>query len=197
MGEQPCRYCGLPAGARRASDKDTTLVFCCLGCRIAAGIMGCDDEQVNRWALTKLGLAIFFTMNVMVFTLVLWTWNVHELPIDSRVHAFREILRYACLLFSAPVLVLLGGPLVESTVDALRFRQFTADVLLLIGVCAAFFYSVASLLLGYPDVYFEVSCMILVAVTLGKWLEATAKYKVNRSMRSLRQILPDTVRRMS
>lgn len=194
----PCSYCGLPAGPRnRLAEEDDTEVFCCLGCRIAAGILSHDDESGNRWALTRLGLAIFFTMNVMVFTMVLWTWNVHELPEDSNIVAFREVLRYACLLFSAPVLLLLGGPLVESSLDAWQQRRFTTDVLLLMGVVAAYGYSVYSLMTGLPDVYFEVACMIMVAVTFGKWLEATARFRVTQALRSLRQLLPETVRVMS
>ena len=198
----PCSYCGLPtpvsAGVLRESTEHGLPIYCCLGCRIASGIVQGDDPAAgNRRELTRLGLAIFFTMNVMVFTLVLWTWNVRELADDSAANAFREILRYACLLFSAPVLILLGGPLVEASFDAWSQRRFTTDVLLLLGVCAAFFYSTASLLLGFPDVYFEVGCMILVAVTLGKWLEATAKLKATHALRSLRQLLPDVVRRVS
>lgn len=198
----PCSYCGLPTHSSANDDNDTDApnehpVYCCLGCRIAHGIVQGDDPTIgNRRALTRLGMAIFFTMNVMVFTLVLWTWNVRELSDESTVRVFHEILRYACLLFATPVLILLGGPLVEASLDALQQRRFTTDVLLLIGVCAAFGYSITSLLLGLPDVYFEVACMILVAVTLGKWLEATAKLKATQALRSLRQLLPATVRRV-
>ena len=38
--------------------------------------------------------------------------------------------------------------------------------------------------------------MILVAVTLGRWLEATGKHKASQSLQSLQQLLPDTVRRI-
>ena len=142
-------------------------------------------------------MAIFFTMNVMVFTLVLWTWNLHNISPDPRIQVFQSILRYACLLFSGPVLVLLGGPLLESCVEACRQKRFTTDWLLLIGVFASFGYSVMALILDSPEVYFEVCCMILVAVTLGKWLEGTAKQKATSAIRSLRDLLPTTVRVLS
>ena len=58
--------------------------------------------------LTRLGLAIFFSMNVMVFTMALWTWDAYPLPPGSNVASLRELFRYACLLFAAPVLLLLG-----------------------------------------------------------------------------------------
>lgn len=208
MTTQPCTYCGLPtktgdtvdsavsstAAAVPNSVADAAPVYCCLGCRIAAGITSHDSE--SEWTVTRLGMAIFFTMNVMVFTLVLWTWNVHDIEPDSRILAFRGILRYACLLFSTPVLILLGGPLIESSWHACRERRLTTDVLLLLGVAAAFGYSIAALALDSGDVYFEVCCMILVAVTLGKWLEGTAKQKATNAIRSLRDLLPKSVRRL-
>lgn len=190
MPNQSCSYCGLPTPVRQTDSE--TPVYCCLGCRIAAGII--NDDRQSEWTVTRLGMAIFFTMNVMVFTLVLWTWNVHEIDPDARILAFRGILRYACLLFSTPVLILLGGPLVESTAAALRERRLTTDVLLLLGVAAAFGYSIAALYYDSPDVYFEVCCMILVAVTLGKWLEGTAKQKATNAIRSLCELLPTTAR---
>ena len=196
---QPCAYCGLPTPAPQAGQGDSggsdrDLVYCCLGCRIAHSIVQTDDASDSRWAITRLGMAIFFTMNVMVFTMVLWSWNVYEVKDVGGVSAFREIFRYACMLFASPVLILLGGPLLESSFDAWRRRQFTTDVLLLLGVVASYGYSVAALLTNGPHVYFEVCCMILVAVTLGKWLEGTAKQRANQAIRSLRKLLPATVR---
>ena len=79
LDTRSCSYCGLPTLTPSKPDPGDQ-VFCCLGCRIASGIMGNDEEAHPGWAATRLGLAIFFTMNVMVFTMVLWTWNVHELP---------------------------------------------------------------------------------------------------------------------
>ncbi len=211
MKIEPCAYCGLPTvvpAARIAAEasKDNATangdsrregVFCCLGCRIADGITSSDGADESRWAITRLGIAIFFSMNVMVFTLVLWTWNIHEVETSQQVVAFRTVLRYACLLFSAPVLILLGGPLLQAAVESIQRREFTTDILLLLGVVASFGYSVAALLTEAADVYFEVCCMILVAVTLGKWLEGTAKQRATKAIRSLRRLLPDTVRRLT
>ena len=196
----PCAYCGLPTFQRADKHKGTEpeKLYCCLGCRIAAGLMQSDEpSDSSRSALTRLALAIFFTMNVMVFTMVLWTWDVHTVENETRIQAFHEVLRYACFFFSCPVIILLGIPLVESTWDAFKRQIFTTDVLLLVGVVAAFVYSVVSLLLDFPHIYFEVACMILIAVTLGKWLEATAKLKATNALRSLRQLLPSTVRRVN
>ena len=79
--ESQCDYCGLPVRQRRSdgssSDPDQR-VYCCFGCRFAASVTAERGEEGQvRWTLTRLGLAIFFAMNVMVFTLALWTQDVY------------------------------------------------------------------------------------------------------------------------
>ena len=70
-------------------------------------------------------------------------------------------------------------------------------LLLTIGVAAALAYSIWSLLAGQGHVYFEVACMILVASTLGRWLEATGKLKTTEALRGLSRLLPEQVRRLA
>jgi P-type E1-E2 ATPase len=45
-------------------------------------------------------------------------------------------------------------------------------------------------------VYFEVGCMVLVLVTLGRWLEATGKIRTSEAIESLARLMPDSVRRV-
>ena len=59
--------------------------------------------------------------------------------------------------------------------ESVNFGHPPTSCLLVIGVVAAFAYSTISLFFGGEHVYFEVACMILVAVTLGRWFEAAGK----------------------
>jgi len=166
-------------------------VYCCTGCRMAAAISQETAETGQaRSTLTRLGLAIFFAMNVMVFTMALWSWEIYAMDESPAMHALRDLFRYACLVFSLPVLLLLGGPLLQSAITDLARRRITTDILLILGVFAAFGYSALSLWRDYEHLYFEVGCMILVAVTLGRWLEATGKARATRTLQSLRRLLP-------
>ncbi len=201
-----CRYCGLPLSSGwlisppiAHSDGDVPAAeYCCFGCRFAASVAAEGGETGEaRWTLTRLGIAIFFTMNVMVFTMALWSRDVyHDHPSVSSPSAtvMYDLLRYACLLFAAPVVLLLGGPFLEQTWSSLRRGQITTDWLLLAGIVAALAYSILSLMTGGTHIYCEVACMVLVAVTLGRWLEATGKLKTTEAIRSLQRLLPDTVR---
>ena len=190
---QCCDYCGLPV----APGGPTEAVYCCVGCRFAAAVTAEGGEEGHaRWTLARLGLAIFFTMNVMVFAMALWTQDVYGEPTSRFADVYHELLRWSSLLFAAPVILLLGGPLLENTLDGLRRRVISTDLLLLVGIAAAFALSVRSVLANSGPVYFEVACVVLVAVTLGRWFEATGKLKTTQALRSLDKLLPTLVRRM-
>jgi heavy metal translocating P-type ATPase len=188
-----CDYCGLPLAATPVVEGPR---YCCFGCRFAASITDATGETgESRWLMTRLGVAVFFTMNVMVFTMLLW--SDHGGAAEPAAAALYGLARHACLLFTAPVILLLGGPLFsEAGREVLRGRP-SLNLLLAIGVAAAFLLSVAAVVMDRGHVYFEVSCMVLVAVTLGKWLEASGKLRTTEALRELRTLLPDHVRRMT
>lgn len=188
-----CDYCGLPVGGRRNNDGPC---YCCSGCRLAASITAAGGATGEaRWMMTRLGLAAFFSMNVMVFTFLLWSQEADALGGEAA-EAFYALARHACLLFSAPVLLLLGGPLLENAAAELRRGRLTIDVLLVAGVAAAFGISAWNTWTGAGHVYYEVACMVLLAVTLGRWLEASGKLQTTAALRDLESLLPERVRRL-
>lgn len=185
-----CDYCGLPVydppveGAR----------YCCSGCRFAASLTAEGNTGESRWVMTRLGLAIFFAMNVMVFTLILWSQP--QSSSDSLSAAWYDLARYASLLFSLPVLLLLGGPLLGEAALELRRGRPSLSLLLVIGIGASLAYSIYSVVSGGGHVYFEVACAIPVAVTFGRWLEAAGKLQTTAALRGLQRLQPDHVRLM-
>ncbi len=144
--------------------------------------------------LTKLGVAIFLSMNVMVLTLALWAYDGNHLSETPQMEvALSEVFRFACLLITFPVLIMLGRPLLEQSVKDLRQWRLSSDLLIVSGVLASFIYSTISVWRGTGEIYFEVGCMILVFVTLGRWLEATGKLKSTQTLDELQRLLPDEV----
>jgi heavy metal translocating P-type ATPase len=185
------------SGAKRESDES---VYCCSGCRVAAAIeQSGGAEGANRHTLLRLGLGIFCTMNVMVFTMVLWSQDIYpEVATDPSQFSLilRGLFRYLALLFSLPVLFILGAPIGEGVWQALKRRTITTDLLITLGVVAAFLYSIVSVVRDQGHVYFEVACMVLVFVTLGRWLEAHGKLQTSAALDALARLLPDQVRRV-
>jgi heavy metal translocating P-type ATPase len=199
-----CAHCKLPLArspwSRARPDEDGLPRYCCFGCKFAAAIVHERGEAgATQWMLTRLGLAIFFTMNVMAFTMALWTYDVYQAdpsgltPLHASLESF---FRYLVMLMALPVALLLGWPLLDAALQALRRGVYSTDLLLSAGVAAAFVYSMVSVLRGRGPVYFEVGCVVLVMVTLGRWLEASGKLKANDALDRLARLLPPQVRRL-
>ncbi len=194
-----CDYCGLPLSQplwkREASQRDAGPGYCCFGCRFAASVTGAGGNEAEaRWMLTRLGLAIFLSMNVMVFTLVLWSYDAYAIDATAPMpQALAGLLRSLCLLLSLPVLFMLGGPILGAALADFRRGIASTDLLILAGVMAAYAYSLVSVMRGAGPTYFEVACMVLVFIVLGRWLEATGKLTAAIALDELERLLPARV----
>lgn len=196
-----CAFCGLPlpasftVGRSTASAEDN---YCCSGCRSVASVLDSPQEEgAFTQGLLRLGLSIFFTMNVMVFTMALWSQDIYpaESFANPLAETLRSVFRWAALFFSLPVLYLLGGPIAHGVWQSLRNRTLTTDLLILAGVTASYSYSLVSVLRGEGHVYFEVGAMVMVFVSIGRWLEAKGKHRTGTALDSLASLLPAMVRK--
>jgi len=188
-----CDYCGLPMSAAPVTNEPS---YCCFGCRFADGISRTSgDTFAHLTPACALGLCTFLTMNVVMMTMALWSYaDSGSSPFEL---ALRNFLRYGAMAFSAPVLLLLGRPLFSHAIVALQRWHFSTDLLLTTGVVAAFTVSVINTIRDSGHVYFEVGCVILVLVTLGRWLEASGRSNACHALEQLERLVPDTVTRCS
>jgi heavy metal translocating P-type ATPase len=185
-----CDYCGLPLSGSAMQDEPS---YCCFGCRFAAGISAQEVPTANPLGpATALGFSVFFTMNVVMLTMSLWSYAAQ--PQTAFEEALAAFLRYGAMAFSLPVLLLLGRPLVSHAFMGIQRGLFTTDLLLATGVIAAFAVSIISTLRGVGHVYYEVGCVILVLVTIGRWLEAAGRSQASTALDQLERLVPETVR---
>lgn len=197
-----CEFCGLPLvgtwWSRGKEPVDSGPSFCCYGCRFASSVAQEKGTAGSiRWTLTCLGIAIFFSMNLMVFTMAMWSMDVYDVQPDGTQAAMFSLFRWLCLLLSLPVLMLLGIPLLFNAVHDMRTGRFSTDLLILGGVTAAYVFSTVSVLSGSGRIYFEVGAMVLVMVTLGRWFEATGRHNATEALDELADLLPKTVHRIT
>ena len=198
-----CAFCGLPLArpwwSRRGERRpDPEPRYCCYGCALAHATTASGTPTGDvRALLTRLGVGIFLTMNVMVFSMELWTQDVYADGAgmtNALAEPLRDVFRYLCLLLSLPVLWLLGRPIAAGAWQNLRRGGPTTDLLIVLGVAAATVYSAISVLRGTGHIYFEVGCVVLVMVTLGRWLDATGKLQTTAALDALEKLLPERVR---
>src|SRR5262249_31946957 len=149
----PSGWWGRPAAPRASEDDE---LFCCLGCRMAASIVQEKGEAgAGRGVLTRLGVSLFFSMDVGAFTMGIWTTGVYEGadPANQLLSAMHGLFRHVAMLFSLPVLCLLGIPIAANTLKNFRQGIASTDALISLGVGAAFAASWVSVLKGDGPIY--------------------------------------------
>lgn len=198
MNSPACRYCGFPLpGPNRDGPQPR---FCCLGCRFAFAASRTDAAGAGPvLVLAKLGVAVFLTLNVVMFSMVLWSSDVYDAGVAPGQEPLSRVLnslwRWLCGLLALPVLWLLGGAVVEQTLSGLRQGRWSMDGLLLVGIVAAYVSSWVAVVREEGPIYFEVGCVVLVLVTLGRWLEARGRAQATAALAALDRLMPDRVRR--
>ena len=194
-----CRHCGLPfVSAGRSHQK--THAFCCFGCSVAfdvsraarGGTSGSLSPLHVRMATSAL-----LSMAVMMFSLVSYADFVDpQAAADATFTAFSQLFSYLAFLCTIPVLVLLGGPLVRRLRDTRLGHSTWLEVLVLLGVTAAFALSSYNLLRGEGHTYFETVVFTLLLWSAGRYIEARVRTHAMVTVRDAARSLRDKVRRI-
>lgn len=172
-----CTHCGLPVPAARRGG-DAQHAFCCFGCRFAWELTAPTSEGGTPSAqplFFRLGLGIFLTMNIMVFT---WFFHSREwFTPEAQFNPLAAVLAYLLMFLCSGVVAVLGVPLAHDAAVNVLATRGRADTSLLIslGVGAAFVLSVINTIRGEGSLYFDTAAIILVLVTLGQYLDSSAK----------------------
>ncbi len=190
MSVSPCRHCGLPTPADRHD-------FCCFGCRMAHGLLDdpsdADATHPARPAARlnlRLAVGVFLTMNLMVFSYFFYSRHVYDVTEEAGYSTLASLLAYLQMFLATGVVALLGLPLLIDCFDRRPWKP-DANLLILIGVAAAFVLSVLHTLQGDPGLYFDTACVILVLVTLGGHLDSSAKRRATLLTAQLDRALPE------
>ncbi len=175
-----CSHCFLPLGHSRhnAQVAGDERQFCCYGCCLAFQVAHGEHEEADAaWLLIRLGVGAFLAMNIMLFSLLLYSGTF-----DSAETDVRPIVHWVLFFMATPTVIIIGGPFVrEAWQDARRLR-LGSSALITLGAGAAYFYSVMALTKGGDRVYFDTATMVLVLFTLGRYLEAAGRARAMRSI---------------
>ncbi|MCI0472540.1 MAG: HAD-IC family P-type ATPase, partial [Ignavibacteria bacterium] len=134
--------------------------------------------------LISLGLSLFFAMNVMMLSFADYIYNFQG--------NVEIILNYIKFLLTAPVLILLGLPILMSSLISFRNFRFNIDALIIIGTISAFIISTYSTINRLGHVYFDTITMLLVLLTLGRYLESNAKASNTNAIKGFLNLTPKT-----
>ena len=102
-----------------------------------------------------------------------------------------------CLILTIPVQFGIGKRFYKSAYKSLKHGSPTMDVLVVLGTSAAFFFSIASMLVSIvaaphtrPSTVFDTSTMLITFITLGRYLENRAKGQTSKALSRLMSLAP-------
>lgn len=185
--DRSCDYCGLPFSGNGYST-DGIHHYCCYGCHLVQQIVQAKHEEgIAAWIMIRLGIGAFLAMNVMMISLLLYVDSANDLGVS----AVRG-LHWALLVLSTPAVTILSGPFIVGTLRDLRSGRLGMDGLILTGSMAAYLVSAVHVVRGSGHIYFDTATMLLLIVTLGRLIEATAKTKTSDAIKEIAGLLPST-----
>jgi P-type Cu2+ transporter len=175
-----CSHCLLPIRGhghdRQSQGEDHR--FCCYGCCLAFQVArGEGEESEAAWLLIRLGIGAFLAMNIMLFSLLLYSGTFEQA--DAEV---RQVVHLVLWALATPALLILGGPLFQETWRAAADRCLTSATLISLGAGMAYAYSALAVVIGGSEVYFDTATMLLVLFTLGRYLEASGRARAMRDL---------------
>lgn len=147
-------------------------------------------REERRAALRRLGVAGLGTMQVMMFSVALYAGAFGDIEA-----AHRDLLRWASLLVTAPVLAYAGRPFLVGAARDLAARRVGPDLLIGGALLGAFGASLHALGTGGGEVYFDSVCMFVFFLTVGRSLERDLRARAELRIRRLQRRVPEVAHR--
>jgi Cu+-exporting ATPase len=169
--------------------------------RVAAGVHAEDDSELRSmtrrfWA----GVALSIPLLVLSMGGMAAGGSLHRLP--------QGWIEWLQLALATPVVLWGGWPFFQRGWASLVNRHLNMFTLIAMGTGTAYLYSVIATLEpgvfpasffghgGRPEVYFEVSAIIVTLVLLGQVLELRARRQTGSAIKALLDLSPKTARRI-
>lgn len=194
----PCDHCGLPVGAGRVERavRGSPHAFCCIGCSIAFRFAGPGHRGgggPSAALLARVGLGFVFTMVVMLVQ-----WIQYLDPSAAADPTYARVAPWAQGLVCLPVLLGLGLPILWSAAAGLRRGRVGADLLVGIALVAGYVASWWTVARGQTEpLYFDTVAALATLMTVGRWLEASAKRGATRSLAAFLSAAERPARRLA
>ena len=194
-----CDQCGLPysrsqkgKGGVTQRQGETEFHFCCYGCSFTHSVTGEKGEGgTASLFLLRLGFSAFLSMNIMILSWAMYSGKGTWLGIEGDIlPAMNKLL----FVLSTPIMFLVGYPYFKNAVGEVRRFRLSMDSLIALGSLAAYGFSTFQVFTGGSALYFDTGTMVIVLVTAGRYLEATAKIRTSSALHSLFDLRPNVAR---
>jgi len=148
-------------------------------------------RQERRSALWRVFVAGFGMMQVMMYAVPVYLAGEGEMT-----PAVEQLMRWASLVLTAPVIFYSAAPFFRNAWLDLRLRRAGMDVPVALGIGAAFVASVWATLTASGEVYFDSVTMFVFFLLSGRFLEMTARQRAVSVTEALARLMPVVATRL-
>ncbi|OIQ96551.1 putative copper-importing P-type ATPase A [mine drainage metagenome] len=148
-------------------------------------------QRERRAALWRLFVAGFGMMQVMMYAIPAYLADRGSMTPD-----IAQLLRWASLLLTLPVILYSAAPFFASAWRDLKLRRVGMDVPVALGVGSAFLASAWATLTASGAVYFDSVTMFVFFLLGGRYLEMMARQRAARGIESLARAVPAVASRL-
>jgi Cu2+-exporting ATPase len=149
-------------------------------------------RQENRAALRRLGVAGIGSMQVGMCAIALYAGELQGIETH-----WRDLMRWASLLLSIPIVFYAGQPFFSGAWRSLRARHAGMDVPIALAIALGFAASLWATLRGNGDVWYDSVTMFIFLLTGARYLEMRARHFSGRLSHDLLSLLPVTATRLT
>ena len=143
------------------------------------------DGKEQRAALWRLFVAGFGAMQVMMYAVPRYIDDLGTLSAEAG-----QVMRWASLVLTVPVIVFACGPFFSSAMADLRARRLGIDVPVSLGILAGFAASVWATVAGGGEVYFDSITMLVFLLLASRYMEFSARRKAAARLDHLARWMP-------
>lgn len=139
-----------------------------------------ESFSSDHSALIRVGVGLFVMLNVMSFALAEYFAGTEGLE-----PGLQMFLRWISMGLTTLSLAWPGREFFTNTLRAVKTRAPTIDAPILVGLLAAFSWSVKNTLIGRGDVYYDSICAIVALVITGRYAQQTVLKRNQTRMAAL------------
>jgi Cu2+-exporting ATPase len=156
------------------------------------GRLALIEKGERRSAVWRLFVAGFGMMQVMMYAVPVYLADEGSMSAD-----IEQLMRWASLLLTLPVMVYSAAPFFSGALRDLRLARLGMDVPVAIGIAVAFVASAWATVTASGAVYFDSVSMFVFLLLAGRYLELLARQRAGRTLQHLGRLAPETAHRFT
>ncbi|KAI0990009.1 hypothetical protein GJ496_006234 [Pomphorhynchus laevis] len=149
--------------------------------------------DIVKWRNAFILSSLFGVPCMIVMLIFMFAMSHHSIPAVIGVIGIDNVLMFA---LATPIQIIGGRYFYRRAVLSIMHKQANMDVLVALATTTAYVYSLIDCLYNLivsglnPMTYFDVSPMLIMFVSLGRWLESIAKLKTTEAVTRLLSLRP-------